>query len=417
VIPRSRIWYRVEDPGDRIRGPSILKLTLAAALLTVAIFSSAASAQVSFTQIDAIFAALKSNDAPGAAVLVVRNGRVAFRRGYGVTDLRTRTKIDAHTNFRLASFTKQFTAACIMLLARDGKLRYDDHLTDFFPEFPEYGKSITVRNLLNHTSGLPDYEDLLMKQYPNTPPEKVPQILDAGVLKLLEQQTSREFPAGTKWEYSNSGYAVLAMIVEKVSGEPFGQFLHDRIFAPLKMTNTLAYEKGKNEVPHRAYGHTRKDETTADPAKQDAAKPDEVKQDETKAEAAWQETDQSPTSAVLGDGGIYSSLDDLAKWDRALRDHTLLSAAEMQPALTPVEPTGRPAKFPEGASVSYGFGWFLDPYRGHKRMSHDGSTIGFRTTIQRFPDDNLTIIILANRTDQNPEALALKVADLYLGTK
>ncbi len=355
-------------------------------------------------------------------MLVVRNGRVAFRQGYGVTDLRTKTKIDAHTNFRLASFTKQFTAACIMLLVRDGKLHYDDHLTDFFPEFPEYGKSITVRNLLNHTSGLPDYGELLMKQYPNTPPEQVPQILDAGVLKLLEQQTGGEFPAGTKWEYSNSGYAVLAMIVEKASGKPFGQFLHDRIFVPLKMTNTLAYEKGKNEVPHRAYGHTREDEakpdeSKKDESKKDGTKKDEMKKDETKPGEIWQETDQSPTSAVLGDGGIYSSLDDLAKWDRAVRDHTLLSAAEMQPALTPVEPTGGPAKFPDGTSVSYGFGWFLDPYRGHQRMSHDGGTIGFRTTIQRFPNDGLTIIVLANRTDVNPEALALKVADLYLGTR
>jgi CubicO group peptidase (beta-lactamase class C family) len=372
----------------------------------LALCSSAASAQVPSTQVDAIFAPLKSSDAPGAAVLVVRNGQPLFRSGYGVTDLHTKTKIDAHTNFRLASFTKQFTAACIMLLAHDGKLHYDDHLTDLFPEFPEYGKSITVRNLLNHTSGLPDYEDLLMKQYPNTPPELVPQILDAGVLKLLEQQASGEFPAGTKWEYSNSGYAVLAMIVEKVSGKPFGQFLHERIFVPLKMTNTLAYEKGKNEVPHRAYGHSKADE-----------KKEETKKDVTKPDAIWQETDQSPTSAVLGDGGIYSSLDDLEKWDRAIRNHTLLSAAEMQPALTPVEPTGGPAKFPDGSSLSYGFGWFLDPYRGHKRMSHDGSTIGFRTTIQRFPDDALTIIILANRSDQNPEALALKVADLYLGTK
>ena len=340
-----------------------------------------------------MFASLRSSNAPGAAVLVVRKGRVEFRRGYGVTDLRSLHPIDAETNFRLASFTKQFTAACIMLLARDGKLHYDDHLTDFFPEFPAYGKSITVRNLLNHTSGLPDYDDLWMKQHPNMQPEKVPQILDAGVLKLLEQQTTGDFAPGTKWEYSNSGYAVLAMIVEKVSGQSFGRFLHDRIFAPLKMQNTLAYEKGKNEVPHRAYGHSRIG-------------------DEKKA--GWQPTDQSPTSAVLGDGGIYSSLDDLAKWDRALRDHTLLSTAEMQPALTPVQPTAGPSKSDDGQAVSYGFGWFLDPYRGHNRMSHDGETIGFRTTIQRFPDDDLTIIVLANRTDINPEELALKVADLYL---
>lgn len=355
-------------------------------------FVIATSAQVPSSQIDAIFAPLKSTTAPGAAVLVVRHGKPIFREGYGVTDLRTKHPIGPGTDFRLASFTKQFTAACIMLLVHDGKLHYDDHLTDIFPEFPAYGKPITIRNLLNHTSGLPDYEDLLTAQYPNTPDDQIPQIHDAGVLKLLEQQTAGKFPAGSKWEYSNSGYVVLGLIVEKVSGKPFGQFLHDRIFAPLQMTNTLAYEKGKNEVPHRAYGHT-------------------------KEKDGWKETDQSSTSATLGDGGIYTSIDDLAKWDRALRNHTLLGKAEMQPALTPVQPTGGAAKSEDGKPVSYGFGWFLDPYKGHKRMWHDGETMGFRTTIQRFPDDDLTVIVLANRTDINPEELALKVADQYLGTK
>jgi len=382
---------RAPPPASEVH----LKSRLAVPFLFALVFSLLSSAQVSPTQIDAIFAPLKSATAPGAAVLVVRNGQPVFRRGYGITDLRSIRPIDAETNFRIASFSKQFTAACIMLLVRDGRLHYDDHLTDFFPEVPAYGKSITVRNLLNHTSGLPDYEDLLMQKYPNTPEEKIPQILDAGVLKLLEQQTDAKFPAGSKWEYSNSGYVVLALIVEKVSGEPFGQFLHDRVFVPLKMTNTLAYEKGKNEVPHRAYGHTKLGQSEKD---------------------GWRETDQSSTSATLGDGGIYTSIDDLAQWDRALREHTLLSEAEMQPALTPVKPTGGPATSPEGP-VSYGFGWHLEPYRNHKRMSHDGETMGFRTTIQRFPDDNLTIIVLANRTDINPKELALKVADLYLGSK
>jgi CubicO group peptidase (beta-lactamase class C family) len=365
------------------------KLTSVLAVLCLAVCAVPVYSQVSPGQIDALFpAGLKSSPAPGAAALVVYNGSTVFRRGYGVTDLRTLQPIDEHTNFRLASFTKQFTATCIMLLVHDGKLHYDDRLTDIFPEFPPYGHSITVRNLLNHTSGLQDYEDLLLKQYPNTPEEKIPQIHDAGGLKLLEQQTSARFPAGTKWEYSNSGYAVLAMIVEKVSGMPFGQFLQERIFTPLKMKNTLAFESGKNKVPNRAYGHTWKD-------------------------GAWHETDQSPTSAVLGDGGIYSSIDDLAKWDRALRLHTLLTETEMQPALTPVQPADGAAGFPDGKPVKYGFGWFLDPYHGHRRMSHDGSTIGFLTTIQRFPDDGLTIVILANRTDGDPEVLALKIADLY----
>ncbi len=358
------------------------------ALFTLLLLGSFSLAQVSSAQVDDLFSSLKSSNAPGAAVLVVRHGHVVFRQGYGVTDLHTRTPIEPNTNFRLASFTKQFTATCIMLLVHDGKLHYDDHLSDIFPEFPAYGKAITIRNLLNHTSGLPDYEDLLMAKYSNTPEDKIPQILDAGVLQLLEQQSSGKFPPASEWQYSNSGYAVLAMVVEKVSGEPFGQFLHDRIFAPLQMNNTLAYQQGKNEVPHRAYGHT-------------------------KQKDGWRETDQSPTSAVLGDGGIYSSIQDLAKWDRALRNHTLLTAAEMQPALTPVQPTAHPANS-NGKSISYGFGWFLDPYHGHKRMSHNGETIGFLTTIQRFPADDLTVIVLANRTDKDPEQQALKVADLYL---
>lgn len=366
-----------------------MRIWIAAVVCGALIFPLAQNAQVTSNQIDEVFSFLKSANAPGAAVLVIHDGKVVFRKGYGVTDLRTKYAIEPNTDFRLASFTKQFTATCIMLLVHDGKLRYDQHLIDIFPEFPTYGRAITIRNLLNHTSGLPDYEDILMKQYPNTPPEKIPQILDAGVLKLLEQQSAGKFLPWTNWEYSNSGYATLAMIVEKVSGKPFGQFLHDRIFAPLAMDNTLAYEKGKNEVPHRAYGHTKDGDV-------------------------FKETDQSPTSAVLGDGGIYTSIDDLVKWDRALREHTLVSETEMQPALTPVHvadalPTS------EGRSVSYGFGWFLDPYKGHKRMWHDGETIGFRTTIQRFPEDKLTIVVLANRTDVDPAKLALKVADLFLG--
>jgi len=359
--------------------------------LALAFYASTSTAQVSAPQIDSVFSSLKSGTAPGAAVLVVRNGRTVFRRGYGVTDLRTLRPIDSTTNFRLASMTKQFTAACTMLLVHDGKLHYEDHLTDFFPEFPAYGKAITVRNLLNHTSGLPDYEGILASQYPNTPDDQIPQIHDAAVLKLLEQQETAKFPAGSKWEYSNSGYVLLGLIVERVSGMSFGQFLQEKVFAPLKMDQTLPYEKGKNEVPHRAYGHTCEKSTC-------------------------RETDQSSTSATLGDGGIYTSLDDLAKWDRALQEHTLLSEAEMRPALTPVAPSGGRAQSAE-APVSYGFGWFLDPYKGHRRMWHDGETMGFRTTIQRFLDNKLTVIILANRTDVNPQELALKVANLYLNSK
>jgi len=338
-------------------------------------------------QTAALFASILPST-PGAAVEVIRNGQIVFQHGYGVTDLRTKNKIDEQTNFRLASLTKQFTAMAIMLLVHDGKMGYDKTLTDVFPEFPAYGKTNTIREILNHTSGLLDYEDLMAKQYGNTPDDQIPQISDAGVLALMEKASTTQFPPGSKWQYSNSGYCVLAMVVEKVSGQKFGDFLDERIFLPLKMQNTLAYEKGLNEVPHRAYGHT----------------PDG---------SSFRQTDQSSTSATLGDGGVYTSLADLARWDKALANHTLLSEAEIHPALAPVRPTASPAE-ENGHSVSYGFGWFLESYHGHERMWHYGETIGFRTSIQRFPKDHLTVIVLCNRADLSAIDLALKTADIYL---
>jgi CubicO group peptidase (beta-lactamase class C family) len=355
------------------------------------------------TKLEAIFAPFNDAKSPGVAVLVRKAGRTVFERGYGARDLRSFAAIDPQTNFRLASCTKQFTAMAIMLLVHDGELRYDESLSEVFPEFPAYGKTITIRNLLNHTSGLQDYE-ALMEQEERSGGHRWTeenQIQDAEVLALLEKQNSTLFPPGTKWAYSNSGYVMLGSIVAKVSGKTFSEFLHDRIFGPLRMERTLAYVKGKNEVAFRAFGHTK-----------------EVN--------AWKQTDQSSTSATLGDGGVYSSLRDLAKWDDALTRHTLLGEKEMRPALTPVELAGgaRPvwpanSDRTEGSPVSYGFGWFLDPYRNFARMWHYGETMGFHTYIERFAGNTLgrselTIIVLCNRTDVDPGLLAAKVADLYL---
>jgi CubicO group peptidase (beta-lactamase class C family) len=290
-----------------------------------------------------------------------------------------------------------------MLLVHDGKLRYDQKLTDIFPEFPLYGKSITIRNLLNHTGGLQDYEELMdQADAPNshyTFPHHWTadhQIQDAEVLTLLEHTNHGMFAPGTQWYYSNSGYVVLGLVAAKVSGQPFREFLQQRIFVPLKMEHTLAYERGKNEISNRAFGHTRAGNT-------------------------WKPTDQSPTSATLGDGGIYSSLEDLAKWDEALRANQLLSLEEMQPALTPfIFANGSRPRWPansdrpQGSPALYGFGWFLDPYKNHLRMWHYGETKGFRSYIVRLPDDHLTIIVLCNRTDITPETLVLQVADILL---
>jgi CubicO group peptidase (beta-lactamase class C family) len=387
-----------------MRDPAVLFVALFCLAMHGAAQAPATSAQASIDQqVDAIFSTVTQADAPGLAAMVRSNGHTVYAKGFGVRDLRTRAKIDASTNFRLASFTKQFTAMAVMLLVHDKKLRYDQTLTEIFPEFPAYGKNITIRNLLNHTGGLPDYEDLMdaAEKATGSPiwtPEH--QIQDAEILALLEKASGGKFPPGSSWSYSNSGYVVLGLVIAKVSGQPYGDFLRARIFAPLHMDHTIVYLKGKNEVTNRAFGHSPENEKL-------------------------KETDQSSTSATLGDGGIYSNLEDLAKWDDALRNHTLLSAEEFAPALTPAKLVdGSPTLWPHaqasddnlhpGRPVSYGFGWFLDPHNGHARMWHTGGTMGFRTVIERFTADNLTIIVLANCTDLDPESLALEAADLYL---
>jgi len=380
-------------------------ILLAVAFFALAIESRAQTRSSSVeSQAESIFSSITLENAPGLAVLVRKDGHTLFEKGYGVRDLRTDVKIDESTDFRLASFTKQFTAMAVMLLVHDGKLRYDQTLTEIFPDFPVYGKNTTIRNLLNHTGGLPDYEDLMDAAEKLKGPlwSAEHQIQDHEVLALLEKETKGKFAPGTSWSYSNSGYVVLGLIVAKASGQSYGDFLHARIFAPLHMDHTIAYQKGKNEVVNRAFGHSKEVDTL-------------------------KETDQSSTSATLGDGGIYSNLEDLAKWDDVLRDHTLLGADDFSPALVPAKlANGSPTLWPvapnddnlhPGKPVFYGFGWFLDPYWGIPRMWHTGSTMGFRTVIERFTTNNLTIIILCNRTDLDPEALALKTADLYLNLK
>jgi CubicO group peptidase (beta-lactamase class C family) len=399
---KGREWYAANVSKVTMRlkncAAALVGLTIAAFVYAADIRAGEGDLQ---NKIDALLSSVTKPDAPGLAVVMKQHGRVVFAKSYGVRSSRSGAKIDADTNFRLASVTKQFTAMALMLLVHDKKLDYEQRLTDIFPDFPSYGRNIRVRNLLNHTSGLPDYEDLMEKEEKahGSRWSAAHQIQDAEVLVLLEKESAGKFAPGTSWAYSNSGYVVLGMIVTKVSGEPYGDFLQHRIFHPLHMNHSLVYIKGKNEIPARAYGHSVE-------------------------HGQLRETDQSSTSATLGDGGVYSNVNDMAKWDEALQKHTLLSEAEMRPALTPVRlANGSEPHWPEqpdddnlapGKPVSYGFGWFLNPYEGHTRMWHSGSTMGFRTVIQRFPNDDLSIVILCNRTDLNPQSLAERIATLAL---
>jgi CubicO group peptidase (beta-lactamase class C family) len=326
------------------------------------------------SKIDKFFKIYDGN-VPGAALMIIKDGESIFKKVYGLADVEKKINVATHTNFRLASFTKQFTAMCIMMLEEREKLYYDQTLSEIFPNFPGYGKQITIRRLLHHTSGLIDYESLI-------PDTATIQVSDADVLRMMLQQDSTYFQPGSAYRYSNSGYALLAMIVEKASGQRFALFLKENIFDPLGMTNTVAYEKGSSEVENRAFGYANEN-----------------------GELVFK--DQSLTSAVLGDGGIYSSIEDLFKWDQALYTDKLVRVETLNHAFTP-------GILNDGTKLDYGFGWRVDEYHGFERVHHTGQTCGFTTIIQRYPEQRFSIIILTNRNEPMLMELANQLTNRFL---
>ena len=327
----------------------------------------------SIAALDSLFAPYDAPGMPGASVVVIRDGRVVANRSYGLADVETGTPTSDSTNYRLASLSKQFTAASVMLLVRDGRLRYDTPIGELLPGLPAHARNVTVRHLLTHTSGLRDYEDFV-------PASQTVQARDADVPQILHRVDSTYFPPGSAYRYSNTGYALLALIVERLSGQRYAQFLHDRIFAPLGMNNTVAYEAGISTVPNRAFGYTVRSSGVV-------------------------RSDQSSTSAVLGDGGIYSSIRDLITWNRALDEGRLLSGAELETAWTPM-------RLGDGTTSRYGFGWFTEREDGSLRLSHHGETSGFTNFILKYPERRLTVIVLTNRRGGVPWDLAAAIARL-----
>ena len=319
-------------------------------------------------EIDQLFADYRPDGTPGASVMIIRDGQAPDVRSYGVADMETGALVSPATNFRLASVTKQFTATAILMLVEKAQLQLDDSIRKHFPMFPTFMDGITIRHLLQHTSGIEDYEPIYGDQFPE-------QILDRGVVDLIAHTTSTYFAPGTEYRYSNSAYAILAVLVEDLSGQSFPQFLDQHIFSKLGMNETVAYRRGTNEVTNRALGY---------------------KVNRRQIEPA----DQSAWSAVLGDGGVYSSVMDLYKWDQALYDNDLLSAEMWAQAWMP-------------GLENYGFGWRIDDYKGHRRLHHSGSTSGFRNFMQRFPDEQMTIIVLTNRAGPDVAPLAEQIADFY----
>ena len=322
------------------------------------------------SQIDRLLAPYRGDGVPGIALAVIRNGEAALVRTHGCADLGSAIPVLPETNFRLASLTKQFTAACIMMLAERGCLDLDARLPELFGDFPAFGREIRLRDLLQHSSGLIDYESVIGPNFAG-------QLSDRDVFRIVRESGRTDFEPGSKFRYSNTGYALLAVLVEEASGTGFARFLSDNIFAPLTMGGTVAFELGKSNVEKRALGYT------------------------VAADGRAVLSDQDATSAVLGDGGVYSSLVDYMKWDDALYTDALLPSTLLEAMWVP-------------GIGHYGYGWRIDTFEGRRRLHHEGFSCGFQNHVMRFPEERLTVLVLSNRRDPAVQPIAEAVSSLYL---
>jgi len=325
---------------------------------------------------DLLKAEMEKHEIAGLALMVIRDGKPIKTECYGVANLEWNVPVATDTVFEIGSMTKQFTAACILLLAEDGKLSLDDKISQHFKKTPPAWADITIRHLLTHTSGIKNYTVL----------DGFEMSRHMTQAQFLEKMGSYplDFQAGTSWTYCNSGYNLLGFIIENASGKNYWDFLRERIFQPLQMTNSTS-RLPSVIVPHRAAGYELKNRA-------------HVNRD-------YDLTD------LFSAGAIISTITDIAKWNAALDGETLLKASSKEQWWTP-------AKLSDGKTKDYGFGWVLDPLDGHKNIGHGGATSGFSSTIQRFPDDRLSILILTNADETGSATkLAKEVAQLYFAGK
>lgn len=327
--------------------------------------------------VDALFAAYDRSDSPGCSVGVFQNGRIEYSRGYGMANLELGVANSPQTVFDIGSLAKQFTAFSVLLLARDGKLSVDDDIRKYVPEIPDYGKRVTIRHLLHHTGGLRDYIGLLALEGLRT--EDV--TTEQEALDALARQRAPLFSPGARYQYSNSGYFLLGIIVKRASGRSLRDFAQERIFGPLGMTHTQYNEDHTRIIPNRATGYEGKD-------------------------GGGFRIDMSDFEQN-GDGGVLTTIEDLLLWDRnftdpAVGDRRLLE--EMQ----------RPGSLADGKPIDYASGLRIGQYRGLQTVGHTGSWAGYRALLYRFPDHTFSIAILCNRSfDRLP--LMRRVAEVYLG--
>jgi CubicO group peptidase (beta-lactamase class C family) len=328
------------------------------------------------TSIDSIFADWDKPETPGASLGVIKDGKLIYAKGYGLANMEYDIPNSPTSVFRIGSTSKQFTAACIVLLSQQNKLSLDATLDNFFPDFPDYAKSITVRRLLNHTSGIRDY--LALAYLSGLGDDDF--YTDETLLKWLVNQEDLNFKPGEAFIYSNSGYWLLGQIVNKVSGKNMADYAQEQIFQPLGMNDTHFHNDHTTIVKNRASGYYPKEE-------------------------GYQIS--MTTLDMIGDGGIFSTIEDLKKWDDAYYKSTVLNR-EFWTLMT------TQGKLNNGETIDYAAGLFIDEHNGLKTIDHGGAFVGFRADMIRFPEQRFSVIVLANRGDANPSRMGYAVADLFL---
>lgn len=360
-------------------------LPFAAAMLTVGIASASSTEGLSATQreqIDALFARYADPARPGCAVGVFLNGEVAHAKGYGLADVERGVPITAASVFDIGSTSKQFAAAAVILLELDGKLSLSDDVRKYVPELPQYGRAITIDHLLRHTSGLRDYTALLSLS--GLEVEEV--ATDEQALAVITRQRALNFATGTRYEYSNSGFFLLAVIVERVSGKPLGEFARERIFQPLAMKSAQFRDKHAEIIPSRALGYAL-----------DGEAPEATVRFKN-ALSNWEQT---------GDGALHLSIEDLLKWDENFYQPRV-GGQRMIDRLT------ERGQLDNGEKIAYARGLFVDEYRGVPRVHHAGNWVGYNAMHARFPEQHTSIAILCNFEGGEASELSEKVADIVL---
>jgi CubicO group peptidase (beta-lactamase class C family) len=325
-----------------------------------------------------ITAEMHSEKIPGLELAVMRDGKIIKAQGYGLSNVELNVAVKPETIFQTGSVGKQFTATAVMMLVEGGKVSLDDKISKSFPESPAAWKDITVRQLLTHTSGIPDYgspTDKMIDLRKDYTEDEMVRRFAAGKL---------DFPPGSKWSYSNSGYVILGVLIHRVSGKFYGDFLEEHVFHPLHMDSTHIISEA-DIVPNRAAGYRLVN--------------GELKNQE------W----VAPKLNTTADGALYTNVLDMAKWDAALTQQTLLKKSSYEEMYTPV-------RLSDGKTFNYGFGWAIGNANGHAVVGHSGSWQGFHMDFTRYPDDKLSVVVFTNLDSEHsdPTKIVHEIAAIYI---